>query len=66
MFEFLILEGAQAGLSWSNVLKKRENYRKAFDDWDFNKIAKYIPSHIVNRIIGQSGLFTIHFRPGFS
>jgi DNA-3-methyladenine glycosylase I len=41
LFEFLILEGAQAGLSWSTVLKKRENYRKAFDDWDFNKIAKY-------------------------
>lgn len=41
LFEFLILEGAQAGLSWSTVLKKRENYRKAFDGWDFNKIAKY-------------------------
>jgi len=41
LFEFLILEGAQAGLSWSTVLKKRENYRKAFDKWDFNKIAKY-------------------------
>jgi len=41
LFEFLILEGAQAGLSWSTVLKKRENYRKAFDSWDFNKIAEY-------------------------
>ncbi len=41
LFEFLILEGAQAGLSWSTVLKKRENYRKAFDGWDFNRIAKY-------------------------
>lgn len=41
LFEFLILEGAQAGLSWSTVLKKRENYRKAFDNWDFYKIAKY-------------------------
>jgi DNA-3-methyladenine glycosylase I len=37
----LILEGAQAGLSWSTILKKRENYRKAFDGWDFEKIAKY-------------------------
>lgn len=41
LFEFLILEGAQAGLSWSTVLKKRENYRKAFDGFDFKKIAKY-------------------------
>jgi DNA-3-methyladenine glycosylase I len=41
LFEMLILEGAQAGLSWRTVLKKRENYRKAFDNFDFNKIAKY-------------------------
>jgi len=41
LFEFLILEGAQAGLSWLTILKKRENYRKAFDSWDFNKIARY-------------------------
>lgn len=41
LFEMLILEGAQAGLSWETVLKKRENYRKAFDGFDFNKIAKY-------------------------
>ena len=41
LFEFLILEGAQAGLSWITVLKKRENYRKAFDNFDPAKIAKY-------------------------
>ncbi len=41
LFEMIILEGAQAGLSWDTVLKKRENYRKAFDDFDPNKIAKY-------------------------
>jgi len=41
LFEFLILEGAQAGLSWITILKKRENYRKAFDGFDFKKIAKY-------------------------
>jgi DNA-3-methyladenine glycosylase I len=41
LFEFLILEGAQAGLSWITVLKKRENYRKAFDHFDPKKIAKY-------------------------
>ena len=41
LFEFLILEGAQAGLSWDTVLQKRENYRKAFDNFDAEKIAKY-------------------------
>jgi len=41
LFEFLILEGAQAGLSWETVLKKRENYRAAFDQFDAVKIAKY-------------------------
>jgi DNA-3-methyladenine glycosylase I len=41
LFEFLILEGAQAGLSWLTVLKKRENYRKAFDHFDAVKIARY-------------------------
>ncbi len=41
LFEFLILEGSQAGLSWDTVLAKRENYRKAFDNFDAEKIAKY-------------------------
>ena len=41
LFEFLTLEGAQAGLSWVTVLKKRENYRKAFDNFDAQKIAGY-------------------------
>ena len=41
LFEFLILEGAQAGLSWSTILKKREGYRKAFDNFDARKIARY-------------------------
>jgi len=41
LFEFLILEGAQAGLSWITVLKKRDNYRKAFDGFDPVKISKY-------------------------
>jgi len=41
LFEFLILEGAQAGLSWSTILNKRENYRKAFDRFDAEKIARY-------------------------
>ncbi|HIP81420.1 MAG TPA: DNA-3-methyladenine glycosylase I [Leucothrix mucor] len=41
LFEFLILEGAQAGLSWATVLNKREGYRKAFDNFDIKKVAQY-------------------------
>jgi DNA-3-methyladenine glycosylase I len=41
LFEFLILEGAQAGLSWETILRKRENYRRAFDGFDPAKIARY-------------------------
>ncbi|MCG6893720.1 MAG: DNA-3-methyladenine glycosylase I [Desulfobacteraceae bacterium] len=41
LFEFLILDGAQAGLSWLTILKKRDNYRKAFDDFDPVKVAAY-------------------------
>lgn len=40
-FEFLVLESAQAGLSWLTVLKKRENYRKAYDNFDVNKVSQY-------------------------
>jgi len=40
-FEFLVLDAFQAGLSWSTILKKRENFRKAFDNFDYRKIAKY-------------------------
>ena len=46
LFELLILEGAQAGLSWSTVLKKRESYRLAFDHFDPNKIAAYDDSKV--------------------
>ncbi len=45
-FEFLMLEGAQAGLSWSTVLNKRENYRKAFSNFDPTKVAKYTEKDI--------------------
>lgn len=41
LFEFLILEGAQAGLSWETILRKRENYRRAFDNFDPRKVSKY-------------------------
>src|SRR5215207_1580853 len=45
-FEFLILEGAQAGLSWSMILKKRDGYRKAFADFDPVKVARFTESRI--------------------
>jgi DNA-3-methyladenine glycosylase I len=41
LFEFLVLEGAQAGLSWSTILRKREAYRKAFDHFDARKVSRY-------------------------
>jgi len=41
LFEFLILEGAQAGLTWQTILNKRENYRRAFDNFDPNIISRY-------------------------
>jgi len=46
LFEFLILEGAQAGLSWSTVLKKRDGYRKAFADFDARKISQFTPDDV--------------------
>lgn len=46
LFEFLILEGAQAGLSWITVLRKRENYRQAFDQFDVQKVARYSDKRI--------------------
>lgn len=45
-FEFLTLESAQAGLSWSTILKKREGYRRAFAGFDVNKVAKYTEEHV--------------------
>ena len=55
LFEFLILEGAQAGLSWTTILKKRENYRKAFDGFRSEKIARY-GARDVQRLLGNSGI----------
>jgi DNA-3-methyladenine glycosylase I len=55
LFEFLILEGAQAGLSWITVLKKRKAYREAFDQFDFNKIANYKESKIKS-LLNNSGI----------
>jgi len=55
LFEFLVLEGAQAGLSWSTILNKRENYRKAFDNFDFEKIARYDQKK-VDELLQNSGI----------
>jgi len=50
LFEFLILETFQAGLSWITVLKKRNNFRKAFDDFDYQKIATYTDKKLVELV----------------
>jgi len=55
LFEFLILEGFQAGLSWLTILKKRENFRKAFDKFDFNKVATY-DAQKINSLLQDSGI----------
>src|ERR1051326_6429164 len=55
LFEFLILEGAQAGLSWSTILNKRENYRKAFDGFRAEKIARY-SDRDVKRLLADAGI----------
>lgn len=55
LFEMLILEGAQAGLSWSTILKKRENYRRAFDRFDARKIARYDEARIA-RLLADPGI----------
>jgi len=55
LFEFLVLEGAQAGLSWETVLKKRENYRKAFSDFDPVKVSRYGAKKI-ETLLGNKGI----------
>ncbi len=55
LFEFLILEGAQAGLSWETVLKKRHNYRKAFDNFDPGKISQY-GNKKIEALLGNKGI----------
>lgn len=55
LFEFLILEGAQAGLSWITILRKRENYRAAFDDFDPEKVAQYGERDIA-RLLANEGI----------
>lgn len=55
LYEFLLLEGAQAGLNWTTILKKRENYRKAFADFDPAKVAKFTDRD-VNRLLADEGI----------
>ena len=55
LFEFLILEGAQAGLSWETILKKRDAYRTAFDDFDAERIARYSAKR-VERLLADPGI----------
>jgi DNA-3-methyladenine glycosylase I len=55
LFEFLILEGAQAGLSWHTILKRRENYRAAFDGFDPERVARYRPARVA-RLLRDPGI----------
>jgi DNA-3-methyladenine glycosylase I len=55
LFEFIILEGAQAGLNWMTILRRREGYRRAFDGFDYNKIAKYTEKD-VERLLQDEGI----------
>jgi DNA-3-methyladenine glycosylase I len=55
LFELLTLEGAQAGLSWLTILRKREGYRRAFDGFDAQKVARYTPKR-VERLLADPGI----------
>jgi DNA-3-methyladenine glycosylase I len=55
LFEFLILEGAQAGLSWITILRKRQNYRRAFDNFDARKIARY-DARKIRKLLTDAGI----------
>lgn len=55
LFEFLVLEGAQAGLSWSTILKKRDAYRRAFAGFDAKKVARFGAAD-VSRLMGDAGI----------
>ena len=55
LFEMLVLEGAQAGLSWITILKKRENYRRAFDGFDAERVARYTDEDVA-RLLADPGI----------
>ena len=53
LFEFLVLEGAQAGLSWATILRKREEYRRAFDGFDVDRVARYGEAKVAELLANQ-------------
>lgn len=55
LFEFIVLEGAQAGLSWDTILRKREAYREAFDNFDVNRVARYTDKRI-EKLLKNEGI----------
>jgi DNA-3-methyladenine glycosylase I len=55
LFEMLVLEGAQAGLSWSTILNKREGYRRAFAQFDIDKVARFTPKQ-VDKLVEDAGI----------
>ncbi|MBU1706621.1 DNA-3-methyladenine glycosylase I [bacterium] len=55
LFEFIVLDGMQAGLSWSTILRKRENFRKAFHNFDPKKVSKYAEKDF-NRLMNDAGI----------
>ena len=61
LFEFLVLEGAQAGLSWETILRKRDNYRAAFDHFDPAKVAKYNQRKIA-ALLNDAGIIRNHLK----
>ena len=63
LFEFLILEGAQAGLSWETILRKRENYRRAFDNFDAARVARYDEKKIA-RLLDDEGIIRNRLKIG--
>ena len=63
LFEMMILEGAQAGLSWITILRKRQNYRDAFDDFDVERVARYTPARI-EKLLGNPGIVRNRLKVG--
>jgi DNA-3-methyladenine glycosylase I len=63
LFEMLILEGAQAGLSWITILRKRQNYRAAFDNFDADRVARYTPARI-ERLLANPGIVRNRLKVG--
>src|SRR5262245_43865392 len=55
LFEFLVLEGMQAGLSWSTILNKRDNFRRAFADFDVERVARF-GKRDINRLLQDAGI----------